>query len=99
MSLAIRIRPFFENSAMEIREAAILLFGDLCKVKDLDKDTEPTPTSEALKEQIFTNFFLLLLHLSEHDIHIVRVSNLSSSFINILIILINFILYVCRRPK
>lgn len=64
---------------MEIREAAILLFGDLCKVKDVEKDAEPTPTSEALKEQIFANFFLLLLHLSENDIHIVRVSYLFSS--------------------
>lgn len=76
VSLAIRIRPFFENSSMEIREAAILLFGDLCKVKDDEKDAEPTPTSEALKEQIFTNFFLLLLHLSENNIHIIRVNKL-----------------------
>lgn len=58
---------------MEIREAAILLFGDLCKIKEDASDDEPTPTTEALKEQIFSNFFLLLLHLSENNIQIDRV--------------------------
>lgn len=79
VSLAIRIRPFFENPAVEIREAAILLFGDLCRVKDpyaptqrSAEDTE-TPVSEALREQLFANFMSLLLHLSETNIHIVRV--------------------------
>lgn len=33
VSLAIRLRPFFENAVVEIREAAILLFGDLCRAK------------------------------------------------------------------
>lgn len=33
VSLAIRLRPFFENGAADIREAAILLFGDLCRAK------------------------------------------------------------------
>lgn len=31
--MAIRLRPFFENLSSEIREAAVLLFGDLCRAK------------------------------------------------------------------
>lgn len=81
VSLAIRIRPFFENLSMEIREAAILLFGDLCRLSDennIEKETSVVP--EALKEQIVSYFCLLLLHLSEDDIHIVRVCNFFFSF-------------------
>lgn len=80
VSLAIRIRPFLENSSIEIREAAILLFGDLCRIKTTDFGTRckspietMTPVSEALREQIFCNFFSLFLHLSETDPQIVRV--------------------------
>lgn len=80
VSLAIRIRPFLENPATEIREAAILLFGDLCRIKTADHGTRcktpietMTPVSEALREQIFQNFFSLFLHLSESDAQIVRV--------------------------
>lgn len=84
VSLAIRIRPFFENSSVDIREAAILLFGDLCRIKEPPIGTplkaakshveEIVPISEALREQLFSNFFSLFLHLSESDIHIIRVS-------------------------
>ena len=74
VSLAIRIRPFFENASSEIREAALLLFGDLCKTK-LDEANKPT-VSDALKEQIFANYFGLLLHLGEVDNQIIRVSRL-----------------------
>lgn len=81
VSLAIRIRPFFENTSTEIREAAILLFGDLCRIKTTDYGTRcmtpietMTPVSEALREQIFQNFFSLFLHMSESDVQIVRVS-------------------------
>lgn len=80
VSLAIRIRPFLENSSTEIREAAILLFGDLCRIKTTDHGTRckspietMTPVSEALREQIFQNYFALFLHLSETDAQIVRV--------------------------
>ena len=76
ISLAIRIRPFFENQSNEIREAAILLFGDLCESKMLktDGNMSPTNSSEALREQLFANFFSLLLHLSETDPTIIRVN-------------------------
>lgn len=80
VSLAIRIRRFMEHSSAEIREAAILLFGDLCRIKTTDHGTRckspietMTPVSEALREQIFSNFFSLFLHLSESDSQIVRV--------------------------
>lgn len=81
VSLAIRIRRFMEHASAEIREAAILLFGDLCRIKTTDHGTRckspietMTPVSEALREQIFSNFFSLFLHLSESDAQIVRVS-------------------------
>lgn len=80
VSLAIRIRRFMEHLSAEIREAAILLFGDLCRIKTADHGTRckspietMTPVSEALREQIFSNFFSLFLHLSESDHQIVRV--------------------------
>lgn len=82
VSLAIRIRTFIENSSSEIREAAILLFGDLCRIKTTDYGSQckspietMTPVSEALREQIFTNLFSFFLHLSESDAQIVRVCN------------------------
>ena len=109
MSLAIRIRPFFDNPANDIREAAILLFGDLCQLKITSNGTagmsptfvhnddvdvsqssadEPTTVSDALREQLFSNFFSMLLHLSETDRHIVRVS-----FSVLHIKIVNFINY------
>lgn len=80
VSLSIRIRRFMEHSAADIREAAILLFGDLCRIKTADYGTRckspvetMTPVSDQLREQIFSNFFSLFLHLSEIDAQIVRV--------------------------
>lgn len=72
VSLTIRIRPFFDNTSVEIREAAIILFGDLCyHTKQKGKNEE---ISEALKEQLITNLFPFLLHMSENESIIVRVS-------------------------
>lgn len=76
VSLAIRIRPFFENNSIEIREAAILLFGDICRIKTNSDEEEKLQISESLKEQIFTNFISILLHLSESEAVIVRVGSL-----------------------
>ncbi|XP_055840897.1 maestro heat-like repeat-containing protein family member 1 isoform X1 [Episyrphus balteatus] len=74
VSLAIRIRPFFGSNSIEIREAAIILFGDLCESKMGNNDGSMTPnySSEALKEQLFANFFPLILHLSESEPTIIR---------------------------
>lgn len=87
VSLAVRIRPFYENASVEIREAAILLFGDLCQTKLTPtpmevfnhhdhnrRDEPPQHVSDALREQLFSNFFSMLLHLSEPDTQIIRVS-------------------------
>ncbi|XP_037026601.1 maestro heat-like repeat-containing protein family member 1 [Bradysia coprophila] len=88
VSLAIRIRPFFENPAPEIREAAILLFGDLCKSKLMtceDGSDISSQTSEALKEQLFMNFFSLLLHLCESDGMIIRACKITLRKVCVLI--------------
>lgn len=71
VSLTIRIRPFFENPAIEIREAAILLFGDLCHQTRLKNKSKEV--SEALREQLVTNLFPFLLHLGENESIISRV--------------------------
>lgn len=41
---------------------------------DNNNTTTLAPVSEALREQLFSNFFSMLLHLSETDAQIVRVS-------------------------
>lgn len=73
VSLTIRIRPFFENQSIEIRDAAILLFGDLCHQTRLKSKT--VEVSEALNEQLLTNLFPFLLHLGENESIISRVSS------------------------
>lgn len=80
ISLSIRIRPFFENSSLEIRESAILLFGDLCESRVANMtsgDVSPTGSLEALKEQLFANLISLMLHLSESDRNIIRASKIT----------------------
>ncbi|KAH8397492.1 hypothetical protein KR222_008299, partial [Zaprionus bogoriensis] len=67
VSLAIRIRPFFGSYSMEMREAAIILFGYLCAFKHDDGSSSPTSSMEALREQLLANLFPLLLHLSENE--------------------------------
>lgn len=50
VSLAIRIRPFFEMAASaEMREAAVLLFGDLCRAKD--EETVETAMAAMRRQQ------------------------------------------------
>ena len=77
VSLTIRIRPFFENESIEIREAAILLFGDLCHQTKLrsSKTKDVVDVSDELKEQLVTNLFPLFLHLGENQSIIARVSD------------------------
>ncbi|XP_053688196.1 maestro heat-like repeat-containing protein family member 1 [Sabethes cyaneus] len=87
VSLAIRIKPFFENVSTELRESAILLFGDLCRPKmpapTAGEDQVPPPnesgrlengssTSESLIEQMKANLCSLLLHLCEENNLIAR---------------------------
>lgn len=73
VSLAIRIKPFFDNQASDMREAAILLFGDLCfQTHRLQMSNNEQTISEALREQLLGNLFTFLLHLSESDTMVVR---------------------------
>lgn len=84
VSLAIRIKPFFENVSTELRECAILLFGDLCfqkanyvRLKTLSKqegysESDDGLVSESLLEQLKANLCSLLLHLCEENHLIAR---------------------------
>ncbi|KFB39654.1 AGAP000273-PA-like protein [Anopheles sinensis] len=84
VSSAIRIRPFFEKNSTELRESAILLFGDVCglKVKQMvvasndsnsaNGGADDTLVSESLMEQLKANFCSLLLHLCEQSSMIAR---------------------------
>uniref|UniRef100_A0A182KBM8 HEAT repeat protein n=1 Tax=Anopheles christyi TaxID=43041 RepID=A0A182KBM8_9DIPT len=76
VSSAIRIRPFFEKSSTELRESAILLFGDLCGLKLKQgpnvPDGQEEPVSESLMEQLRANLCSLLLHLCEQNSMIAR---------------------------
>lgn len=88
VSLTIRIRPFFENESIEIREAAILLFGDLCHQTKLrsPKSTANVEISDELREQLISNLFPLFLHLGENESIIARVCtfkiNLAKAYFN-----------------
>lgn len=90
VSLAIRIRPFFENESIEIREAAIFLFGDLCNQAKNKKGRQSEEIAEALREEIVKNLFPMLLHLGENESMISRVS-FHNNFCFNNIILLNFI--------
>uniref|UniRef100_A0A1A9WCB3 Uncharacterized protein n=1 Tax=Glossina brevipalpis TaxID=37001 RepID=A0A1A9WCB3_9MUSC len=74
VSLAIRIRPFFSSYSVEIREAAIILFGDLCesKISVNNGIVQSNSINEALYEQLLANLFPLLLHLGESESTIIR---------------------------
>uniref|UniRef100_A0A182QHL8 Uncharacterized protein n=1 Tax=Anopheles farauti TaxID=69004 RepID=A0A182QHL8_9DIPT len=74
VSSAIRIRPFFEKSSTELRESAILLFGDLCglKLKQDEQQNQQECVSESLMEQLRANLCALLLHLCEQNSMIAR---------------------------
>lgn len=75
VSLAIRIRPFLGSYSLEMREAAIQLFSDLCAADlPISDETDSTITtsnnnnmSDALREQFYANLFPLILHLSEAE--------------------------------
>ncbi|XP_055586615.1 maestro heat-like repeat-containing protein family member 1 [Uranotaenia lowii] len=82
ISLAIRIKPFFENVSNELRESAILLFGDLCHQKmnqtpreqqdGRETNGDEELVSESLIEQLKSNLCSLLLHLCEENSLIAR---------------------------
>jgi hypothetical protein len=75
LSLTIRIRTFFDSQLTEVREAAILLFGNICQQTKLHGVNGQI--SESLREQLITNIFVFLLHLNENEPIIVRVGLLN----------------------
>ncbi|GAB0100042.1 maestro heat-like repeat-containing protein family member 1 [Sergentomyia squamirostris] len=77
ISLVIRLRPFFENSQLELRNSAICLFGDVCqsKMDAIEGKTEKIDEQmsiEPFREQLYYNFCPLLLHLCETEASVAR---------------------------
>ena len=67
-TVALRIKPFFENENPNVREAAFRMFGDLAKHGGTD-------TKAAFQEQITGNLVCLLLHLDDNSKLVVKVSS------------------------
>jgi hypothetical protein len=65
VSVALRIKPFFENESSNVREAAFRVFGDLAKYGGTN--------SKAFQEQVAGNFVCLLLHLDDSSKTVVKV--------------------------
>lgn len=68
VSTAVRIKPFYEKEDHNLRSAAFRLFGDLAMSFGSNYHVE------AFKEQVSGNFICLLLHLSDTDADVVKVS-------------------------
>ncbi|XP_059616812.1 maestro heat-like repeat-containing protein family member 1 [Phlebotomus argentipes] len=82
ISLAIRIRPFFENSTLELRNSAIGLFGDVCQsklnaIEGKGASVDEQMSIEPFREQLYYNFCPLLLHLCESEPSIARTSKVT----------------------
>lgn len=58
VSVALRIKPFFENENPNLREAAFQMFGHLAKYGGINSKT-------AFQEQVTGNLVCLLLHLDD----------------------------------
>jgi len=65
VSVALRIKPFFENESPHVREAAFRVFGDLAKYGGSN--------SKGFQEQVAGNFVCLLLHLDDSSKTVVKV--------------------------
>lgn len=70
VSTAVRIKPYYEKEDASLRGAAFRLFGDLAMSFGSNYHVE------AFKEQVTGNFICLLLHLSDEDSNVVKVSRL-----------------------
>ncbi|PSN35449.1 hypothetical protein C0J52_06619 [Blattella germanica] len=64
-TVALRIKPFFENENPNVREAAFRMFGDLARCGGQN-------TSTAFEEQIKGNLVCLLLHLDDDNKAVVK---------------------------
>lgn len=65
VSVALRIKPFFENESPRVREAAFRVFGDLAKYGGSNL--------KGFQEQVAGNFVCLLLHLDDCSKTVVKV--------------------------
>lgn len=65
VSIALRIKPFFENESPHVREAAFHVFGDLAKYGG--------SKLKGFQEQVAGNFVCLLLHLDDSSKTVVKV--------------------------
>lgn len=70
VSAAVRIKPFYEKEDPHLRSAAFRLFGDLAMSLGSNYHVE------AFKEQVNGNFICLLLHLSDENAEVVKVSSI-----------------------
>ncbi|XP_069674813.1 maestro heat-like repeat-containing protein family member 1 isoform X2 [Periplaneta americana] len=65
VSVALRIKPYFENENANVREAAFRMFGDLAKYGGTD-------SKAAFQEQVSGNLVSLLLHLDDNNKTVVK---------------------------
>lgn len=63
VSLALRIKPFFEKDDVSVRSSAIKLFGELAK----HEASKGSSQKNAFKEQVINSIVIFLLHLSEDE--------------------------------
>lgn len=68
ITAAVRIKPLLSQENVDLRRAAFRLFGDLTSSVNADNK------SEAFKEQLEGNLITFLLHLSDPDDTVVKVS-------------------------
>lgn len=68
ITAAVRMKPLLSQENVDLRRAAFHLFGDLTW------SINPENKSEAFKEQLEGNLITLLLHLSDPDPEVVKVS-------------------------
>lgn len=66
VSVALRIKPYFENENPNVQEAAFRMFGDLAKFGG-------TNSKGAFQEQVTSNLVCLLLHLDDSSKTVVKV--------------------------
>lgn len=68
ITAAVRIKPLLSQENTDLRRAAFHLFGDLTLSLNIDNK------SEAFKEQLEGNLITFILHLSDPDVEVVKVS-------------------------
>ncbi|XP_068084667.1 maestro heat-like repeat-containing protein family member 1 [Anabrus simplex] len=65
VTVALRIKPYFEKEDCNVRAVAVRMFGDLAKFSVRN-------SKEAFQEQVNGNLVCLLLHLDDDDMNVVK---------------------------